>query len=179
MDCSPPGSFVFGIPQARILGWVAMPSSRGSSPPRDGTHTSSISCIADGFFTHWATWEAPFAYSTINLQIALPLSWWSCGDSVRSNVMIPLWGHGPSTYPQGPGVGEKQTCFLLFPVWIPLQPIRSSFWCAKRRQCFLNISLLNWQDDFLAVKSYIWMSEAENCLFSLSIPYLLVLFFSP
>ena len=35
MDCSPPGSFVHGILQARILEWVAMPSSRGSSQPRD------------------------------------------------------------------------------------------------------------------------------------------------
>ena len=37
MDCSPPGSFVHGILQARILEWVAMPSSRGSSQPRDRT----------------------------------------------------------------------------------------------------------------------------------------------
>ena len=35
MDCSPPGSCVHGILQARILEWVAMPSSRGSSQPRD------------------------------------------------------------------------------------------------------------------------------------------------
>ena len=35
MDCSPPGSSVHGIIQARILEWVAMPSSRGSSWPRD------------------------------------------------------------------------------------------------------------------------------------------------
>ena len=34
-DCSPPGSSVHEILQARILEWVAMPSSRGSSPPRD------------------------------------------------------------------------------------------------------------------------------------------------
>ena len=34
MDCSPPGSSVHGISQARILEWVAMPSSRGSSCPR-------------------------------------------------------------------------------------------------------------------------------------------------
>ena len=37
MDCSPPGSSVCGIPQARILEWVAMPSSKGSSWPRDRT----------------------------------------------------------------------------------------------------------------------------------------------
>ena len=35
MDCSPPGFTVYGILQARILEWVAMPSSRGSSQPRD------------------------------------------------------------------------------------------------------------------------------------------------
>ena len=55
MDCSPPGSSVHGILQARILEWVAMPSSRGSSPPRDQT---CISCTAGEFFNHWATWEA-------------------------------------------------------------------------------------------------------------------------
>ena len=37
MDYSPPGSSVHGILQARILEWVAMASSGGSSPPRDGT----------------------------------------------------------------------------------------------------------------------------------------------
>ena len=51
MDCSPPGSFVQGSFQARILEWVAMPSSRGSSQPRDRTQVSCGSCIADGFFT--------------------------------------------------------------------------------------------------------------------------------
>ena len=34
MDCSPPGSSVHGILQARILEWVAMPTSRGSSGPK-------------------------------------------------------------------------------------------------------------------------------------------------
>ena len=50
-------SSVLGILQARILEWVAMPSSRESSQPRDWTH---ISCIAGGFFfffflplSHW------------------------------------------------------------------------------------------------------------------------------
>ena len=46
-----PGSSVHGIFQARILEWVAISSSRGSSQPRDQTHVSFISCIAGGFFT--------------------------------------------------------------------------------------------------------------------------------
>ena len=46
VDCSPPGSSVHGILQARILEWVAISSSRGSSRPRDGTYVSCISCIS-------------------------------------------------------------------------------------------------------------------------------------
>ena len=55
MDCSPPGSSVHGILQARILEWVAIPFSRGSSWPRDWTW---VPCIAGRFFTIWATREA-------------------------------------------------------------------------------------------------------------------------
>ena len=53
---SPPGSSVHGFLQARILEWVAMPSSRESSPPRGRTQ---VSHIASRFFTVWATREAP------------------------------------------------------------------------------------------------------------------------
>ena len=45
MNYSPPGSSVYGILQARTLQWVAVPSSRGSSQPRDWTCVSYISCI--------------------------------------------------------------------------------------------------------------------------------------
>ena len=53
MDCSPPGSSVLGILQARILEWVTMPSFKGSSQTRDPTHVS-----ADGLFTTSTNWEA-------------------------------------------------------------------------------------------------------------------------
>ena len=55
MDCSLPGSSVHGILQARMLEWVAMPFSRGSSWPRDWTWVSHVAAI---FFTIWATREA-------------------------------------------------------------------------------------------------------------------------
>ena len=45
MDYSPPGSSVHGILQARILEWVAISSSRGSSPPKDQTHVSVSSAL--------------------------------------------------------------------------------------------------------------------------------------
>ena len=47
-----PGSSVHGILQARILEWVAMPSSRGSSQPRNRTHVSYISCISKWVLYH-------------------------------------------------------------------------------------------------------------------------------
>ena len=54
MKCSPPGSSVHGILQSRILEWVAISSTRVSSPLRDRT---PVSCIASRFFTIWATRE--------------------------------------------------------------------------------------------------------------------------
>ena len=52
MDCSPPGSSVLGIFQARILEWVATPASRGSSRPRDWTCISYVCCIGTQVLYH-------------------------------------------------------------------------------------------------------------------------------
>ena len=57
MDCSPPGFSVHGIFQARILEWVAISFSRGSSWPWDQTQ---VSCIAGRRSTLWATREAQY-----------------------------------------------------------------------------------------------------------------------
>ena len=89
MDCSPrlPGSSVYGILQARILEWVAIPFSRGSFQPRDQTQVSSV---ADRFFTVWATREGPiplhpFAslcnYFAIYFYLFIFLRW-----------LVPVWG---------------------------------------------------------------------------------------
>ena len=55
VECSPPGSSVHGIRQARILEWVAISFSRGSAQPRDRTQ---VSHIAGRRFNLWATREA-------------------------------------------------------------------------------------------------------------------------
>ena len=52
MGLSPPGSCVHGILQARILEGVAVPSSTGSSPPRDRTYISSASCVGRRVLGH-------------------------------------------------------------------------------------------------------------------------------
>ena len=59
MDCSPPGFSIYGILQASILEWVAIPFSRGRSWPRDRTQ---VSCIAGKFFNVWAPREAQVPY---------------------------------------------------------------------------------------------------------------------
>ena len=69
MDCGPPGSSVHGMLQARILEWVAILFSRGSSRPRDRTW---VSCMASSevleekeiekprLKAHWASWTLGF-----------------------------------------------------------------------------------------------------------------------
>ena len=56
MNCSLPGSSIHGISQARILEWVAIFFSRGSSWPRDWIH---ISCFGRQNLYHWATCRSP------------------------------------------------------------------------------------------------------------------------
>ena len=58
MDYSPPGSSVHGILQARILEWVAMPSSRDLPDPGMELSSLSSTALAGRFFTTNATWEA-------------------------------------------------------------------------------------------------------------------------
>ena len=67
MDCSLPGSSVHGISQARILEWIAISSSRGSSQPRDQTCTSTL---AGRFFT---TEPAGKPVATSNCHFITPL----------------------------------------------------------------------------------------------------------
>ena len=59
MGWSPPGSSVQGILQARIMEWVAIPSSRGSSPPRDPICISCVSCIGRWIFLPLPHLESP------------------------------------------------------------------------------------------------------------------------
>ena len=78
MDCSPPGSSVHGISQARVLEWVDTPSSRKSSWPRDGTRASCVSCIAGGLLYLWTTGGSPVS----------PLTRPNCRPSNRSMTQL-------------------------------------------------------------------------------------------
>ena len=86
MDCSPPGSSVPGILQAKILEWVAVSSSRGSSQPRDQTRVSYLSCIERQVLYHWrhlrrscgsaqSQPEWPCCHGIVKFLGFLPLFW--------------------------------------------------------------------------------------------------------
>ena len=87
MDCSPPGSSVHGIFQARVLEWVAISFSRGSSQLRIEPAALKSLALAGGSFTTSATWEAPLCpcrsfqsieYSSLHSDAVGPcwLSFW-------------------------------------------------------------------------------------------------------
>ena len=100
MDYSPPRSSVHGILQARILEWVAISFSRGSSLPRDQTW---VSCIAGSFFTSWATREG----SKVLRRLSSVTQHWThtgfpCGSAGKESarnagdlVSIPGLGRSP------------------------------------------------------------------------------------
>ena len=71
MDCSPPGSSVHGISQARILKRVATSYSRGSSWPKDGTHISCVSCIGREILQHCTMWETQLGLNQDQTKICI------------------------------------------------------------------------------------------------------------
>ena len=83
MDCSPSGSSVHGVLQARILETVSMLFSRVSSlDPRDWTW---VSCIVGRFFTIWATREALY---TLKGSVTL---WHPAGGAALNRLLFPMW----------------------------------------------------------------------------------------
>ena len=108
MDCGLPGSSVHGILQARILEWVAIPFSGGSSQPRDGAR---VSCLAGRFFTIWAKgkthrwWLQPQ-----NLKMLDP--WKKSYDQPRQHIK--KWRH----YFANKGLSSQSYVFSSSHVWM-------------------------------------------------------------
>ena len=110
MDCSPPGSSVHGILQARTLEWIVIPFSRGSSWPRDWT--TWVSCIAFRFFTIWTTREAHYlVLGTVNtlFYIINTIKLWSFAY---------FTGEGNPDFPDS-SVGKESACNAGDPGLIP------------------------------------------------------------
>ena len=98
IDYSPLGSSVHGILQARILEWVAISFSQGSSRLRDGTQ---VSCIAGRFFTIWATREA-------KIILTPQANWQICWGNMQRDPAYHLHAVQRSLWPQvNPRLGGR------------------------------------------------------------------------
>ena len=103
MDCGPPGSSVHGILQARILEWVAISFSRGSSQLRDQIPAQGsnpqVSCITGRLFTIWATRETfiikvrywPINFFVVALSNLISGWWWPHRINLRVFCLYFFW----------------------------------------------------------------------------------------
>ena len=127
MDYSPPGFSVHGILQVNILEWVAMPSSRGSSWPRDRTCVSYVSCIGRWVLHHWATRETLGSLGGRNIYYE-----WKSKSSIshqgRRNKLSQgsetgrvewLWGSGVGSPGFPPGAYESTMWLWINPINFP------------------------------------------------------------
>ena len=151
MDFRPPGSSVYGILQARILEWVAMPFSRGSSLPRDRTW---VSCIAGRSFTVWATREAPKYKSTIFFFLLLKdkllwkrplgqqIQWW-----LFAKLLLDLFPPPPGETEWTNHLYVSVNCGNLLKTWLTCEadfsqvPVLSGRWALSLR-CHLYFARL-------------------------------------
>ena len=89
LDCSPSGSSVHGISQARVLKWVAIPFFRGSFWPRNWTH---VSCTDRCILYHWATWETLLEPSLSFIRIKVwKLVGLPGGSVLKESCMQEMW----------------------------------------------------------------------------------------
>ena len=109
VDCSPPGSSVHGIFHSRILQWVAIPSSREASRPRDRT---SVSCTVGRFFT--AELPGKPKHPETCLTVTSPVLAEESMPGTSQNLLL-LPAHCPVRFPDSSAVvwrmGSKERVF--------------------------------------------------------------------
>ena len=87
----PPDSSVCGILQARILEWIAMPSSRGSSWPKDWTHISYVSWTDRQFLYQLSHWGSPkFCMLPLKKHDKCVFSWLNLKYNPQLNFLLKL-----------------------------------------------------------------------------------------
>ena len=150
MACSPPGSSVHGILQARILKWEAIASSRGSSQPKDPTW---VSCIAGGFFPTSATWEAAFNKITGFLTVTFhTMFWWAPRLQTQVDILsLTPKSHLPGRCPhsmsyQHPLIGWlgqplAWACIGLFPPATPCHSVSEPCWPTHPQASLLPVTV--------------------------------------
>ena len=132
MDCSPPGSSLHGVSQARILEWVAISFSRGSSWPRDQTW---ISGIAGENLYHWATREAHVDTASrkpkpsISQGVQLSVKFLQGTGQIYKSCILDLWDQGSlevwhldvdwATWLSDTAIWPHMTCIIVLAIQKP------------------------------------------------------------
>ena len=92
MDCELSDSSLHGISQTRILEWVAMPSSRGSSRPREWIHVSCISCDTAGFLTAESPGKPCLHHTVVQYScLENPMDWGTWWAAVHGVAGSQTW----------------------------------------------------------------------------------------
>ena len=121
MDCSPPGSSIYGIFQARILEWVAMPSFRGCYPPRDWTCISCVFCIGGRIFFLFSFFLPQATRESQMRGLSWPCSWQHGGDFLGKSIQISFslrsWEREVTSIAGG-WVGQKASIMTGEEAWI-------------------------------------------------------------
>ena len=92
MDCSPPGSSVHGISQARRVKWVAVSFSRGSSQSRDENHVSYVSYVGWQVLDHECHLETPLERFTNIYEMTISYAYYL----LRASLVAQLVNHLPA-----------------------------------------------------------------------------------
>ena len=124
MDHSPSGSSVHGILQARILEWIAVSSSRGSSQPGGRTHISYISWIVSHVLYHQCHLGSPWHKEGIFTKIRKLLWSWAGNYELASGTLLSemllsvvmLQSRDPC-FPQTLTLPESKPCLLSMGKW--------------------------------------------------------------
>ena len=129
VDCSPPGFSILGISQARILEWVAISFSRGSSWPRDWTW---VSCIGGWNLYHWDTFSL---VTQLGLTLCDPLNCSTPGFPIHHQLLELAQTHvhqvGDAIQPSCPLSSPSPPAFSLFQHQGLFQWVSSSHQVAK------------------------------------------------
>ena len=137
MDCSPPCFSVCRIYQARILEWLAILFSRGSSWPRDGTHVSYVSCIGQQILYHWYHLGS---HSSLRIPIKI-FAFYREGLVKRGDI---YWGIVPRTWLMHLIKQlQPQEIVLIIPSWEPLGQ-QGDPTSPSSRKSVLNIHWKDW-----------------------------------
>ena len=99
MDCSLPGISVHGIFQARILEWVAISYSRGSSWPKDRTHISCASYTGRWILYHCSAWEAQILLAPSKLHMFKGNGLKKKKTSIQRSFITTFFLSSPGSYP--------------------------------------------------------------------------------